>query len=346
MQIQQNVSLAPYTSLHVGGVAERFVLCETIDEFLEILSTSKEGAVHVFGFGTNSLISDKGLSGLTVIYRGGLINIDGDVVVADAGVWWDDLVNFAIERNLWGIELTSGIPSSVGGAVVGNIAAYGQQISETLAWIDVFDLNTKQKRRIEAQDIQFEYRASSLQNQPNIILLRAAFGLSGAQTKELSYASATSIASELKLNPDDLVSRQKIILETRRRGGSLYDPKNPESFTAGSFFKNPLVSEDQAEKVAAFDESGKALHHLMNQNKIHGGDIKRVSAAHVLLAAGFSRGQTWGNVRLHPDHILKIENTGQATAKEIYDVAQVIVAQVKERLDIDLVPEVKFVGEF
>jgi UDP-N-acetylmuramate dehydrogenase len=79
---------------------------------------------------------------------------------------------------------------------------------------------------------------------------------------------------------------------------------------------------------------------------VHGGAQKRVSAAHVLLAAGFQRGQTWGPVRLHPDHILKLENTGGATAQQIYNVAMEIVNTVKNKLAVDLVPEVRFLGSF
>lgn len=346
MQIQKNVTLAPYTSLHAGGTAETLVLCSTVEEFIAVLNEHTNEEIYILGFGTNSLISDAGLSGVTVIYRGGNISQEDDTVIADAGVWWDDLVNFAIEKQLWGIELTAGIPSSVGGAIVGNIAAYGQQVSDTLTWIDVLDTNTGEQRKINAAEIDFEYRKSSLQQNPSIVILRAAFVLSDKSTTELSYASATSVANERKLDSTVLQDRQKIILEARRRAGSLYNPDNPESYTAGSFFKNPLVSEGQARRVAAFDESGKSLHHLMNQNKVHGGDTKRVSAAHVLLAAGFRRGQTWGNVRLHPDHILKIENTGNASAQEIYDVAQLIIKQVKEDLGIVLVPEVKFIGDF
>ena len=85
---------------------------------------------------------------------------------------------------------------------------------------------------------------------------------------------------------------------------------------------------------------------LLRQNIIHGGDKSRVSAAHVLLAAGFARGQTWGNVRLHPDHILKIENIGNASAQEIYDVVQNIISTVQQKLGITLEPEVRFLGDF
>ena len=98
--------------------------------------------------------------------------------------------------------------------------------------------------------------------------------------------------------------------------------------------------------VAGFDETGKTLDRIINQSKIHGGNAQRASAAHVLLAAGFHRGQTWGNVRLHPHHVLKIETLPGATAQEVYDVTQLILETVKDKLDITLEPEVKFLGNF
>ena len=116
--------------------------------------------------------------------------------------------------------------------------------------------------------------------------------------------------------------------------------------TAGSFFRNPIVSEEAVDKLMAFEEHGRTADMLRKMNQVHGGAQKRVSASHVLLAAGFQRGQTWGPVRLHPDHILKVENTGGATAQQIYDVAQEIIQTVKQKLDIDLIPEVRFLGSF
>lgn len=347
MQVQKNIQLAPFTSLGCGGAAETLVLVEDSGELVEALSDFSDQKITVLGFGTNSLISDTGIDGVTILTRGGDIAEDEDLLIADTGVWWDDLVEYALERNLWGIELMSGIPSSVGGAVMGNIAAYGQQVSDSLAWIDAYNLSTKETTRIEAAKIDFAYRSSSLQKQPELIVLRAAFKLSETVTTPLAYASATRVAEELSLNPEELADRHEVIMEARRRAGSLYDPADPDAqHTAGSFFKNPMVSEVQAEAIAAHDETNKSLELLMAQNQIHGGTSKRSSAAHVLLAAGFSRGQTWGNVRLHPEHILKIENTGSALAQEIYDVAQQIIRQVKQELDIELEPEVKFIGEF
>lgn len=347
MQIQKNIALGQFTSLGCGGAAETLALVENTNDLTTALEEFSDQDVTVLGFGTNSLISDEGIPGVTILTHGGDISEEDGVLIADSGVWWDDLVLYALDRRLWGLELMSGIPSSVGGAVMGNIAAYGQQVSDTLVWVDVYNLSTKETSRISADEIDFSYRRSSLQNQPEIVILRAAFRLSESASTPLTYASATSIAEEIGLSSEVLEERRQIIMEARRRAGSLYDPADSSAqHTAGSFFKNPMVNEAQAEEIAKHDETGKSLELLLAQNKIHGGDTKRVSAAHVLLAAGFSRGQAWGNVRLHPEHILKIENTGGATAQEIYKVAQLIINQVQEKLGITLEPEVKFIGEF
>ncbi len=156
-----------------------------------------------------------------------------------------------------------------------------------------------------------------------------------------------SVAEELGSDIETLAGRRAAIIETRRRAGSLYHPNDKHGQrTAGSFFKNPMVSTEKATMLASFDESGKTLERINEQNRIHGGDSHRASAAHVLLAAGFSRGQTWNHVRLHPDHVLKVETLPEATAQEVYEVAQEIITTVKHKLDITIVPEVRFLGDF
>ena len=338
--------LAPYTSLRVGGNAKELILTDTFDETVEALE-SAEYPVWLLGFGSNSLISDKGLPGTTIIWRNGDIRFDDTTVTVDAGVWWDDLVVAAIERHLWGLELMSEIPSSVGGAVFGNIAAYGQQTSDTLAWVDVYDTNTHEISRLYKSDITFSYRQSSLQDEPHRKILRAAFQLSLTPLHTLKYDSALVIAEETKRDITNQKELRDVIIETRRRAGSLYHPDDTNAErTAGSFFKNPMVSIEQAHQLAAFDETGKTIDRILNQSKVHGGNAQRASAAHVLFAAGFHRGQTWGNVRLHKQHVLKIETLEGATAQEVYDVSKHIIETVKENLGIELEAEVKFLGEF
>jgi UDP-N-acetylmuramate dehydrogenase len=241
----------------------------------------------------------------------------------------------------------SEIPSSVGGAVFGNIAAYGQQTSDTLAWVDVYDTDSQQIERLEKSDIRFAYRQSSLQDEPHRKILRAGFQLSHTPLHTLKYDSALAIAEEQHRDINNQQELRDVIIETRRRAGSLYHPDDSNAErTAGSFFKNPMVSVEQAHELASFDETGKTIERILNQSKVHGGNAQRASAAHVLFAAGFHRGQTWGNVRLHNQHVLKIETLPGATAQEVCDVSRHIIDTVKQKLGIDIEAEVKFLGEF
>lgn len=334
--------LAPYTSLNVGGTAERLVIVDNYAELLEALESCTSRPT-ILGYGCNVLIDDDGLTGTTIINRSHDISVTKDAITADSGALWDNVVQSAIHNGLWGLEMTSEIPSSVGGAIFGNIAAYGQQVSDTLDWIEVYDFRLRQKRQIATSEIEFSYRQSSLQSDPNRFILRAHFQLSRSPLHDLRYDSALNIARELSLTPDTLQNRRIIIVETRQRAGSIYH-RGDGTHTAGSFFKNPLVSEEKARELASFDESGKTLERIEMQNKIHGGSSHRASAAHVLLAAGFQRGQSWGKVRLHPDHVLKLETLGGATASDVMDVVSEITTTVRESLDIELIPEVRFLG--
>lgn len=347
MQTSSNLSLAPYTSFGCGGAAERAVFIDSLDQFDAALSLV-ERIDWVMGFGSNSVVSDAGLPGTTLIFRGGKIEIQDNTVIADAGVWWDDVVLFAQEHGLWGIECMGAIPGGVGAAVVGNIAAYGQAVADTLQWIEVFDLDTHAHMTLQAEDLGLEYRRSTvLQSNRSLVVLRAAFALHQKPSKEITYESALVIARENGFDLDTLEGRRATILGAREKAGSLWDYRDEHaSKTAGSFFRNPLVDTVTAERIMSYDETGKSLELLKKMNTVHGGDVSRVSAAHVLLAAGFHRGQAWGDVRLHPQHVLKLENAGRATAQNIYDVSSEIVATVKEKLGVELEPEVRFLGQF
>ena len=348
--MQSNVPLAPYTSLAVGGPAAQLYVCESDESLRNALAAAADRQIWTLGYGANVLISDAGLPGVTILVRTSSIARDGDTVVADAGVWWDDLAQFAIHENLWGLELMSAIPGGVGAAIVGNIAAYGQAVADTLAWVEVFDHSDGQTRRLPASELEFGYRHSAFQTDTHkhLVIVRAAFALQHQPTKELEYQTALEVVQAKHYDIHTLTGRRQTIIDTREIAGSLWDYRlaTTQMHTAGSFFRNPMVSDEAVEKLMAYEEHGRTADMLRKMNQLHGGAQKRVSAAHVLLAAGFERGQTWGPVRLHPDHILKIENTGGASAQQIYNVAQEIVRSVKEKLDIDLVPEVRFLGEF
>lgn len=349
MQISRNVSLASYTSFGTGGPCEVFAVAKTVEDLREIIATQPR-PFWILGRGANSLISDKGLPGTAIHIELSAITFEDDgLAVAEAGVIWDTLVKKAVERELWGLELMSGIPGTVGAAVAGNIAAYGQAVSDALKWVEVIDYNEPSPgiQKMQPEDIDLSYRSSAFTrgNHDSAVIVRAAFALSKSQTKPLRYASALRVAEEQNLDVQTLDGLRKIILATRAKAGSLLDTAHQQK-TAGSFFKNPYIQADQLDMILAHEERSVSREQILQQNRIHGGDTLRVSAALVLLAAGFHRGQSWGPVRLHPAHVLKIENTGGATSQQIHDVAQHVIATVKEKLGIDLEPEVRFLGDF
>ncbi len=352
MDTPQNTLLAPHTSLAVGGPAKHLSICTTTDSLVAALVAAQDRQLWLLGYGANSLVSDDGLPGTTILVRTTNISQEDNsaTIIADAGVWWDDLVQFAVARNLWGLEFMSAIPGSVGAAIIGNIAAYGQAVADTLSWVEVFDRQHNNVYRLPASHIEFGYRHSSFQQKDSdhLVIVRAAFTLQPSPTKDLEYQAALDVVEEKQYDIATLNGRRQAILETRRRSGSLWDWRHPDHYlhTAGSFFRNPVVSDEAVEQLLAYEERDRTAAMIRKMNQIHGGSGKRVSAAHVLLAAGFHRGQSWGAVRLHPDHILKLENTGDASAQQIYNVAMEITRTVKAKLGIDIVPEVRFLGRF
>lgn len=348
MKITKDVLLSGLTSLGTGGSAKTLITIDKTKELTEALQKC-EKPIWFLGSGANVVVSDSGLDGTTIHLSTTDIEIKGALLIADAGVNWDTLVKKSIEHGLWGLERTSGIPGGVGAAVVGNIAAYGQAVSDTLQWIEVIDTESKPLETIcmMADELSLGYRYSKFQEEENrrFIVTRAAFLLSD-KPASLEYATALKIAKELSLNPNELEDRRRIIMEARRRAGSLLESGASTARTAGSFFRNPVVSQEQADMIMHFEEKQIQIEDIKAQNKVHGGKSTRVSAAHVLLAAGFKRGQSWGSVRLHPQHVLKLENAGGATSQQIYDVAQEIIKTVHDRLGIKLEPEVRFLGRF
>lgn len=350
MVTKQHAPLAPYTSFECGGDAQHLIICENHADVRQVLDDTDFDRLWLLGYGCNVLVSDHGLPGTTLLFRGGEIHQQGDEIIADAGVWWDDLVIYSIQHELFGLELMSGIPGGVAAAIVGNIAAYGQAVADTLAWVEVYDTETQKAYTMKPDELGLEYRYSNLQMDRNrrLVVLRAAFTLSTHITHELKYHTALDIAKQGGHDINTLAGRRASVLGARELAGSLWDYRETShtNKTAGSFFRNPRVTREQADHIIAFDETGKSAELIQKMNAVHGGDSLRVSAAHVLLAAGFERGQTWGDVRLHPQHVLKIENIGNASAQDIHDVAQEIIQTVQEKLGITLTPEVRFLGKF
>ncbi len=348
MLIQANQSLARYTSFGVGGKAKRLVSIFNNQELRQALRQQLPKPYWIIGEGTNILISDRGLPGTTFRIVGGNISGQANSVTAEGGVRLDDVVKWSIRHRLWGLEMLSGVPGTLGAAVKINVNAYGQAIGPRVSWIELVDLESGTINRLEGHHLKWSYKSSPLQSPAfdNMAVFRVGLRLEQEPAEKLEYARAVAIARELGIKDDSLKSRRKIILETRRRSGSIFAYGKGLPKTAGSYFKNPVVTEEQALKLLAYDEHISDKSQLLKSYRTQDKNNLRVSAAHVLMAAGFRRGQRWGGVRLHPDHVLKLENIGNASAQDIFNVAQMIKSTVMDKLGIALEEEVRILGEF
>ena len=348
LKIKQNVRLAPLTSFQVGGLAENFITITSSQVFKDYQAQiSSFKTCWLLGSGSNLLITDQDLPGLTLHFQTGKIKqVAADLIIADSGVNWDKLVRFSLSKKLSGIELMSGIPGTVGGAVAININAYGQSLTDVLKWVEIYDFNSQTIKILHFRAKDWGYKQSPLAN-GSAIILRAALQFKQKQLSQLRYPTALKYAQLHHLKTNNLKERRQIIMGTRAEAGSLLNrTASGLAKTCGSFFKNPLVKAQQLQNLLKFDETQFSTQKLKTMNRLHGGQTNRVSAAHVLLAAGFYRGQSFGRVRLHPSHVLKIENYQKASALEIYQVAKMIQATVKMKLDIDLEFEVSLLGDF
>lgn len=336
-------SLAELTAFGVGGRVANFGRSSDSDQLVDYLHDGPPAPVRLLGQGTNLLVSDEPLAGTVISLASRRCSMIGPVVWADAGFNWDRLVALAVTRGWWGLELLSGIPGTVGAAAAININAYGQSLFDCLAGVEVYDPAAGRVRLWPLRPADWGYKRSPLAGQ---FITRVGFRLSRQPTTKLAYPSALGYAKEQGLKPSNLAHRRRIILGVRGQAGALLTPGGRGAKTCGSYFKNPVVSRRQLKALLALDEAGHSARSLRRMNRIHGGQKTRVSAALVLLAAGFRRGQSFGRVRLHPDHVLKLENHRRAPAAEIHQVGESIIRTVDQKLGIKLQPEVVFWGQF
>lgn len=252
MRIEEDRPLAALTTLRVGGAARLAVTCESDEDILTALAfAAKENLPWtVLGQGSNILASDEGFAGVVLLMRSTHYEFkeedDRVLLVADAGASWDALVSESVSRGLWGLENLAGIPGTVGAAPVQNIGAYGAELGDTLAWVEVIDVRTREMSRLPAAACGLGYRDSRFKREPELVIVRVAVLLSKHGEPRTSYKDlvARSEAGE------DL-STPKAIASAVRTVRSVKFPDLREYGTAGSFFKNPVVSPSAYEALQA-----------------------------------------------------------------------------------------------
>jgi len=346
MQVQQNIPLAPLTTLKVGGPARFFTRAEEPGQVLEAVGWAEARKLPLFilGGGSNLVISDAGWPGLVLqIAVAGITQSEQDgkqVFAIGAGVEWDAFVEHAVRMDCGGVECMSGIPGTVGGTPIQNVGAYGQEVSETIRQVEVLDLSSKTVRVLSNEQCGFSYR-SSIFNQSergHFIVLRVSYALAPGAAPHLEYADLKKVFAG-KTAPS-LAATREAVRQIRRSKAMLIVPGDPDACSAGSFFKNPIVTKQQWQEISARPAArGENVPSFPGAN----GQLK-VSAAWLVEHAGFRRGYTRGNAGISSKHALAIVNRGAATAAEVVALQQEVQERVFDAFGVQLAPEPVFVG--
>ena len=357
MTIQENVLLAPFTTFRIGGAARFFAQVRSVDDvlaavtFVEGKKVSGENLpIFVLGGGSNVLISDEGFNGLVIKNEiKGISEEDAGAgngaalarIVAGAGENWDALVKYTVEeKSLYGLENLSLIPGTVGAAPVQNIGAYGQEVKDTIEWVEVYNPSTRKIERVSNADCRFDYRDSVFKHaRKDNIILRVSFLLKKQGQLSTDYKDVQKYFAEMKAEPSLCGVREAII---KIRTAKL--PDIAKVGMAGSFFKNVTIPKADYEKLLikyptmpAFSTSAaKTANPAANQM------VKLPTAWILDNVCGF-KGARRGNVGVYKNQALVLVNFGQGTASEIKALAGEMIACVKEKTGITISPEVEFV---
>ncbi|WP_406708209.1 UDP-N-acetylmuramate dehydrogenase [Tessaracoccus caeni] len=342
LEISGSTALSAHTTLRVGGPAQRFVVARTERELIDEISAADAAGVPVLvlGGGSNVLVSDEGFPG--VVVRVALTRIDADVsacggavVRVGAGENWDDFVAYTVEQEWGGAEALSGIPGSVGATPIQNVGAYGVEVEQLVYSVRTYDRQTGQARTFAAVDCGFAYRSSLFKREPGrYVVLSVTFQLTLASlSAPIRYAE---LARELGVEQGrraDARAVRETVLRIRGRKGMVLDDADHDTWSAGSFFTNPILSADDAGRLPA-----DAPRFPTADGRV------KTSAAWLIQHAGFERGHRVGEASLSTKHVLALTNRGRASADDIVALAREVRDGVQRAFGVTLVPEVNLVG--
>ncbi len=347
--IQENVPLAEFTTFKIGGKARFFVRAASETEIIEALEFAEQNSLEVFilGGGSNILIADEGFNGLVlhitlkgILYeaqvKGTAARKNLVFVTAKAGEDWDEFVALCVEKNLAGIECLSGIPGFVGGTPVQNVGAYGQEVSETIISVRCFDRKTKEIKELTNIECGFAYRTSifNTTEKNHYIVLAVTYALKLNGEPKIVYADLKNHFGDKK---PTLTETRNAVLKIRSAKSMVINDNDINSRSAGSFFKNPIVSKEKFAEMCA--KSGDAI-----PNYAVNADTLKIPAAWLIEKSGFQKGFVKGNVGLSTKHTLAIVNFGDAAAVDVLALKEEIQRRVKKQFGVELKPEPIFVG--
>ena len=359
MKMQEYVPLAPLTTLGVGGTARFFALAQSVEEVREVLDFARSRALPLFvlGGGSNIVIADDGFAGVVLAVR--LQGIESEVrgsqvlVTVGSGVGWDDFVVWSIEQKLAGLECLSGVPGTVGGAVVANLGAYGAQCSDTFLQAEVIDTHDVRNeiQIVKREQCDFSYHDSMFgKKSGQYVIIRSTFALSTDPAAQPSYRdnrfNMEALKAELGRAPTQQEVRESVLM-MREQKGSLIMKDRVSYKSAGSFFHMPFVSGEDYARITA---RARALDAVKEERlrpwawKQANGSYK-VAPGFLLEYTEFQKGYVHAGAGISPRHTLSIINVADARAADIAALARDMQRAVEGIFDISLEREVEYIGD-
>lgn len=354
-----NIPLASRTTFGVGGKARFFIEAKSIEDVVDALNFAHANGLPVFvlGRGSNVVIADNGFDGLVLAMRVQGISTEAHEthtrVTAGSGVVWDEFVMWTIEHGFSGLECLSGVPSTVGGAVVANLGAYGAQVSDTFVYAEVIDTHDEsyQMRTIKKDACDFSYHDSTFgKSKGRYVVVRATFALSTDPMAAPAYRDnrfdMTTLAQKLGHSPTQHEVRDAV-LAMREEKGSLIMKNRVSYKSAGSFFHMPFVSAEQyrqiekaAQKLDAIKEERLRPWVWRQENGSY-----KIAPGFLLEYTEFHKGYVRGSVGISPRHTLSIINRGDGSAADIAALAHDMQNAVEKIFGVRLEREVEYIGD-
>ncbi len=350
IQIQEQVPLAPFTTLGIGGSARLFCEARTEAEIAEAAQLARDRSLPLFvlGGGSNLLVSDAGFDGLVmrVAVKSTKEHREGNNVLLEAGAGenWDSFVLYAVERGYAGIECLAGIPGDVGGTPVQNVGAYGQEVAETIAKVRAYDLETREFVDLDHEACRFGYRRSlfNADARGRYIVTSVIYKLRFNAEPALRYADVKRyFASQIERGEQPTL-RQVCdgVRSIRELKGMLAGQGGPDGQSAGSFFQTPVVASSLVPQIA---QSAGCPTQEVPQYAAGEGKVK-LAAAWLVEQSGFHKGFAMGRVAISSRHTLALINLGDATAAELIALRDTVTNAVQDKFGIALEQEPVMLG--
>lgn len=329
-------TFAELTTFRIGGSAANLISARTEEE---VLHAANEADLLVLGGGSNLLVSDGGYSGTVLKIETVGRNIESDAcsgakIDLAAGESWGAFVDFAVASGYAGVETLAGIPGTVGAAPIQNIGAYGSEIAESIARVRTYDRHEKKITTFAAAECGFGYRTSKFKSAPNrwiVLNVTLQLRLAG-ESNPIKYQELADVLGVKIGGRAPLTEVHDAVLALRRKKGMVLDPSDRDTWSAGSFFTNPVVDESVAAAL------------LADTPKWPMPNGVKVSAAWLIERAGFAHGYRVGGAGISGKHSLALVNAENARAADVIALAREIRGCVQEKFGILLEPEARLIG--